>query len=170
MPSRHPPAPSIRGDIPILDLLAIFPESTEILAAYGLACFSCPFGGSESLEDGCRAHGFPKEVTKALLNDLNRLLTEKPHKEEVITITKRAAKEAVKMAKQEKNAKGLRVQLDGQGSFCMEFRAKPEKDDRIIKGKDAAFPLYVPRLLFSRLSGATIDYRGGRFQLDLRSE
>lgn len=106
-----------------------------------------------------------------------------------MTITARGVREAQKMAKEEerrahatKGAKGrapkratqqtlgLRVQLDGQGRFCMEFRTKPERGDDVIRNTGKSFPLFIPRLLSGRLDGATIDFREGRFQLDLQGE
>ena len=177
-------SPLITGKITILDLIAIFPQSTDILAAYGLSCFSCPYGGSESLTEGCSAHGFSGEMTAALLQDLNLAMSEAPRRPQRITVTPVALREArkeenrqsarerkVKSVKSRKETWGLRVQLDGQGGFCMEFRTKPMKGDVTLKPKTkAGIPLFVPRFLFIRVGGAVIDYQDGRFQLDLASE
>lgn len=169
-----PPRPTVSArkipaTVTILDLLAIFPSATEILEAYGLACATCIFGGTETLEEGCRSHGFSPAMTKALLQDLNRMLlsTVVPTKDCTMTVTDGAREEMQRRMKEEKDAKGLRVQLDGQGRFCMEFQPKPARGDRVIRQKKASFSLFVPPLLIAKLNGATIDFREGGFQLDL---
>ena len=69
-------SPSIHGAMRIADLIEIFPGAESILLLYGLSCVGCIVGGQESVEDGCRAHGFDDELIAALLEDLNRLYAE----------------------------------------------------------------------------------------------
>lgn len=161
--------PRIDGSFGILDLLTIFPKAADILTAYGLACFSCAFAGSETLAEGCEAHGFSGEMTAELLDDLNRALAVVPLRPASLSMTPRAVKAAHALREKEKlRGNGLKILLDGQGSFCMEFRTKPERGDRVIAGKGRqSFPLFVSPLLLLRVGGATIDYRKGAFQLDL---
>jgi hybrid cluster-associated redox disulfide protein len=60
----------ISGKTKILDLLTMYPNAADVLAAYNLHCFSCPFGAGETIEDGCAAHGFSPELTAELIDDL----------------------------------------------------------------------------------------------------
>ena len=70
------PSRPIHGAMRITDLIALFPGAESILMLYGLSCAGCIVGGQESLDDGCRAHGFDDELIAALLEDLNRLYAE----------------------------------------------------------------------------------------------
>jgi Fe-S cluster assembly iron-binding protein IscA len=65
----------------------------------------------------------------------------------------------------------LRVTLDGQGGFCLEFEAKDASDDATF-GHDAVpeLTIRVSDLTLVRLGGSTIDFRDGRFKLDLAED
>lgn len=47
------------------------PESVEILFEAGLSCIGCPMAMQETLEDGCKAHGFSEKKIDELIERLN---------------------------------------------------------------------------------------------------
>ena len=55
-----------------------FPKHVDALAAAlteaGMHCFGCSAGGFESLEMGCKAHGFSGKYISNLLSKLNKIL------------------------------------------------------------------------------------------------
>lgn len=59
------------GDETISEVLDACPEAAEILFDAGLGCAMCPHAQYESLNDGCRAHGFDDEEINVLIGELN---------------------------------------------------------------------------------------------------
>lgn len=59
------------GDENISDILAICPQSMPILFDFGLGCAMCPMAASESLRDGCMAHGMNDQDFKKILDAIN---------------------------------------------------------------------------------------------------
>lgn len=150
-------------------ILGLLPEAEPILAEYGLHCFHCSANTLENLEDGCRSHGFSDEEIDALIEDLNDLLKEKPPRPQTMTLTKEAALALADVMKSEKRSgEGLQVIADEHGSFCMEFRKDPSADEREFSHVDVpAVRIFASALSLSRIGGSTIDFRDGRFKLDL---
>ena len=48
------------------------PELAGLLLSSGMGCVGCPMARSETLEDGCRAHGMNDEEIKKLIDKLNK--------------------------------------------------------------------------------------------------
>jgi len=48
------------------------PEAAEILFEAGMACVGCPMAMSETIEQGCLAHGMTKKQIDKLLKELNK--------------------------------------------------------------------------------------------------
>jgi hypothetical protein len=63
---------------------------------------------------------------------------------------------------------GLAVLTDGHGGFCMELSSKPKRGQVVVHSRGGKGPLsfFLEPIILQRVSGATVDYRGGRFQLD----
>jgi hypothetical protein len=62
----------------------------------------------------------------------------------------------------------LQVGTDEAGGFCMEFRKEPEEDSSVFFHREVpAMRLFATPLTLSRIGGSTIDFREGRFKLDL---
>lgn len=47
------------------------PEAAEILFEAGLSCVGCPMAMSETIEQGCLAHGMSKKEIDKLIERLN---------------------------------------------------------------------------------------------------
>lgn len=153
----------------VMDVISMCPAAADIMAEYGLHCFSCEVGGSETLEEGCKIHGFDEETIDALVVDINDTIEALPTRPQEITITTPAAENLLKIAKQEGKKKMLlAVVPDGTGGFCLEFCEKKPKDDAEFTNKDVpdVSCFATPAVLF-RIGGAVIDFRDERFKLDL---
>lgn len=151
------------------EVVAVLPEAESLLAEYGLHCSGCAMGGVETLEDGCQIHGFSQEDTEDLLSDLNALFLARQHLPQIITITEDAAHALGKIL--EENGKFgycLRVGFDDGGKFFLEFLRKAPRGAKVFSHANVpSVRVVVAPLTFRRISGTTIDYRDGRFKLDL---
>ena len=153
----------------VSEILALLPESESLLAQYGLSCFHCSANAFETLQEGCVSHGFADEDIDDLVTDLSELLKDRPVRPEILTVTLPAAKALLKIAVSEKKkGQGLIVGVDEGGGFCMEFTSASPKDMKMFFHKDAPeMKLFATALTLQRIGGATIDFREGRFKLDL---
>lgn len=164
-------APKIRihKHMSVAEIVALLPESESVLGEYGLHCFNCSANMSETLEEGYMSHGFAENELDDLIGDLNDMLKNRPERPQTLTITKDAASSLFELAAQEgKSAEGLQVGTDEAGGFCMEFRKSPEEDSLLFFHREVpALRLFATPLTLSRIGGSTIDFREGRFKLDL---
>lgn len=161
----HPPC--LHKDISIADIVAACADAADILAAYGLHCFSCSAAGMESLRDGCAIHGFDDETVDALVEDLNDAIRAQPSRPAVLHVTSEAADALLALARREGVPdSGLGVCSDARGSFCMEFRGAPAADDIVLLcGGDNAIRIFLSPLALWRIGGSTIDVRDDCFLL-----
>lgn len=176
---------AIRKTMQIQEIVTLVPEAKSVLEEYGLHCFSCAGGEFENLQDGCRYHGFSDEETDELVDDLNKLLDDLPTRPQMLTITAAAAREIRKITVNEADSsplksavfplsadfnqnEGLAVIADAAGGFCMEFRQEPDSMDRIFENpEEPGVRVFASFLTLRRIGGASIDFRDGRFKLDL---
>lgn len=151
------------------EIVALLPEAASLLAEYGLHCSGCVMGGMETLEDGCRIHGFSKEDTEDLLTDLNALLLSRPHRPQKLMITESAAYALEKiLTENKKRGHYVCVGLDEGGQFFLEFLRVLPSDTVVFSHRSVpSVRVFALPLTLCRIGGATIDYRDGRFKLDL---
>ena len=53
------------------ELIEQKPEAIEILFEAGMGCVGCPMAQQETIEQGCKAHGFSEEEIKELVDKIN---------------------------------------------------------------------------------------------------
>lgn len=97
------------------------------------------------------------------------MIDDKPERPQTITVTKEAAVQLKEILTVEGKAGwGLSVGLDSNGGFSMDVVEEKASTDLTFINKDVPdVPVYAsPMTLFS-IGGATIDFRDGRFKLDL---
>lgn len=114
-------------------------------------------------------HGFTDQDLSDLVTDLNVMINDKPERPQTLTLTKEAALQLTDILSAEGKAGwGLQVGLDANGGFSMELVEKASSTDRTFTcaDVDGVFLCASPVTLFS-IGGATIDFRDGRFKLDL---
>ncbi|RBP39537.1 DUF1858 domain-containing protein [Garciella nitratireducens] len=61
----------ITKDMSITDIVNKYPETVDVLQAYGMHCFGCMAARFENIEQGALAHGL--DVDK-LMEDLNKAI------------------------------------------------------------------------------------------------
>ncbi len=152
-----------------MEIVALHPDAAGILATYGLHCVGCAFNQLDTLEDGMLAHGKDEDDLNNLLVDLEELLLTSPGRPHTLTVTKPAAEALLSIAETEGKADlFLKVTSDESGGFCMEFSEEKEADDLDFSHPEVKRLQIIssPDTLF-RIGGSTIDYRDGRFALDL---
>ncbi len=163
---------SITSDMRVLDIITLCPESESILAEYGLHCFHCSANAEETLADGCAVHGFDEEEIAELVDDINQLIRDLPPRPEVLTVTKPAAEAIRGIADAEgRLGQGLAVIADGRGGFCLEFQDSASDDDKTFAHADVPdVRLFASSLSLKRIGGSIIDFRDGKFKLDMPEE
>ena len=166
---KKPRQPRIQKEMRVAEILALLPESESLLARYGLSCFHCSSNAFETLDEGCRSHGFTDEDIGDLVTDLNELLKDRPERPQTLTVTLPAARALLDIAETEKKTgQSLLVGVDEAGGFCMEFQKKASAGTKVFFNTEApAMKLYATSLTLQRIGGAVIDFREGRFKLDL---
>ncbi len=161
--------PTIDTTTNVMDAIALHPKAADILAAYGLHCFHCAFATTDSIEAGARSHGLTDTDIENLVTDLQELIDTSPARPAVLTLTKAAAQALQKIGvAEEKKKVCLRVTTGTDGSFCMEFDDATTADDRIFTCEGVKnVSLVASSETLWRIGGSTIDFREGRFKLDL---
>ncbi len=154
----------------VSQLMELYPQTKDILAEYGLHCFSCAFNALETLEEGCLAHGFDERDLENLLQDVNEIIMTLPKKPQTITVTETAARAILAIMKRERKIDHvLEVIADESGSFCMEFRELAPPDTSTFHHRSVSnVTVCASCQTLSRIGGATIDFRDERFKLDLK--
>ncbi|MBS3159292.1 DUF1858 domain-containing protein [Candidatus Woesearchaeota archaeon] len=67
----------ITKSILITDLMKKYPDSINIMFKYGLHCISCGLSGTETLEDGCKAHFMSDGDIKNMIDEINQAVNPK---------------------------------------------------------------------------------------------
>lgn len=163
---------AINEQMTILDLIALCPEAEPILKAWGLHCVGCMGSTVETIGEGARGHGFGDDDIAALLQDIRDAAKNTEVRPSRLTVTTSAAKGIQDIAKkEEKSDHVLLVTVDGSGGFCMEFLPQEPVDALNFSNADVPeLKIFSTALTLHRIGGATIDFRDGRFKLDMPEE
>ena len=159
----------ISASMNVMDIVNMHPQAADVLGAYGLYCFQCALGDTDSLEDGARLHGLTDEDIENMVTDLEELLAASPIPGAGITVTRTAAEALKDVALQEgKPGQLLRVIAEQAGGFSLEFMKEEAKDDRRFSAVGVPdLAVIASEETLKRIGGATVDFREGRFTLDL---
>jgi len=159
----------VSRDWTVAEIVAQYPQTTEVLSEYGLHCFGCHVSGIESIEEGCRGHGFPEEDIDLLITDINDAIENMPKRPQTITITKEAALGIKDIATKENAAgQGLSVQANKDGSFYMEFHEKIEEGEKEFHNEEVPeVKIWASVLTLQRIGGAAITMKEGKFKLEV---
>jgi hybrid cluster-associated redox disulfide protein len=151
------------------DIVERYPQTTEILALYGLHCFACSANMLETLEEGCLGHGFSEEEVATLVDELNAHITAMPPRPQTLSISDEAARAIAVIARDEqKEGQGLVVLADENGNFFLEFREQIDVGEKEFINKEVpSVRIFASTLTLQRIGGAMIDFRDGRLKLDI---
>lgn len=155
--------------MPIMDIITYCPAARPVLAEYGLHCVGCAGSTFETLEEGCMGHGFSREEIDDLVTDLNAMIRDMPSRPESITVTLPGA-QAIKGVMQDEGRmkQYLEIIADENGGFCLEFQESiPAGSTEFHHADEPDVRILASALTLKRIGGATIDFRDGKFKLDL---
>ncbi len=158
----------IGAHLRVADILTILPEAEELFAQNGLHCGGCGVGGAETLEEAAGMHSMDDGDLADLVTDLNILLSRRADRPQTITVTEAAA-DALKAILKAENKIGwtLQVGLDDAGGFSLDILEHSQPGDHAFTQHDLS--LGASPLTLKAIGGSTVDFRDGRFKLDLPS-
>jgi hybrid cluster-associated redox disulfide protein len=58
----------ITKEMMFIEVLHKYPETADVFLRHGMACIGCPMAMSETIEQGCLAHGIDPDKLAAELN------------------------------------------------------------------------------------------------------
>src|SRR3989344_1976310 len=159
----------VSRDWTVAEIVGQYPQTVEVLSENGLHCFGCHVSAFESIEEGCRGHGFPEEDISLLIDDLNDAIENMPVRPQTLIVTKDAALGIQEIAKGEGiKDQGLSVQANKDGSFYMEFREKIAEGEKEFQNEEVPnVKIWASILTLQRIGGATIAFKDGKFKLEV---
>ncbi len=66
---------TITKDMKIEEVIKEYPDCAIIFLEQGLHCVGCPAASFETIEQGCKVHGFDDEEVGQLLDELNSFVS-----------------------------------------------------------------------------------------------
>lgn len=157
----------ITRDMVIEEIFVKFPQKGQKLAQemtnFGLHCIGCSASTEETLEEGMYNHGMNDEAINALLERLNRILTEEEDLS-TITMTKKAATKFKQILEEEgKTGWALRFGEKSAGckglEYILDFSNQAKDDDAVFESQGVQ--IHVNQKSVQRLLGSIIDYVDG---------
>lgn len=147
-------------------LLEEHPSVATVMLEHGLGCVGCPSKASESIEAGCKMHGFDDAAVNELIDEINKSIQEQQNKPDKITLTDSAAEEIKRLLKDEKPGMGLKVSvLPGCSGFNYELGLGP-KEDLDVELSDKGVKIFIGKKALQLLKGSEIDYSEEGFRIN----
>ncbi len=166
LPATKPGKQILTRSMRVADILTILPEAEGVFATYGLHCSGCSIGGAEILEEAMQMHSMKEEDMNDLLADLHVMLARRPERPQTMTITDDAATALSNiLATEGREGFVLQVGIDEAGGYSMEIVQKAGVDDVLFQKMDIT--VSASPITLTVIGGSTIDYRDGRFKLDV---
>lgn len=166
LPATKPGKQILTRSMRVADILTILPEAEGVFATYGLHCSGCSIGGAEILEEAMQMHSMKEEDMNDLLADLHVMLARRPERPQTMTITDDAATALSNiLATEGREGFVLQVGIDEAGGYSMEIVQKAGVDDVLFQKMDIT--VSASPMTLAVIGGSTIDYRDGRFKLDV---
>ncbi|MBS3074732.1 DUF1858 domain-containing protein [Candidatus Pacearchaeota archaeon] len=170
----------ISKDWTIAEIFERFPkhidELSEIMADYGLHCVGCQVNAYETLEQGCLGHGLDGKVVKNLVNDLNKIISDKKNKTvsnngNLITLTDSAKSRLLEILNNKSREVGrkvfLRINCSGGGEskdsccqviYSFGFEKNVMENDAAIPIKNSNINVIVKKEDIDKFNGLEVDY------------
>ena len=107
----------ITKDMTIGDVIKEYPETIEIMLSYGLHCVGCSVQYWESIEGGCKTHGFEDEKIDKMVKEMNEVLVVDKGE---FTVSDKAITKLNEMAQKQDKSPVLRINVVSGG--CSGFQ------------------------------------------------
>ncbi len=146
----------VTKDMTIGDIIKNHPEAIEVMLSYGLHCVGCAVQYWETLEGGCKGHGFSDEKINQLVSEINAALI--VEKGEFIA-TSNASEKLKEMAKKENKPAILRIQVIAGGCAGFQYKLdfdEMKEDDLLIESNGVKFVMDSESKKL--LQGSKIEY------------
>jgi iron-sulfur cluster assembly accessory protein len=111
------------------DVIKEYPETIEIMLSYGLHCVGCSVQYWESIEGGCKTHGFEDEKIDKMVKEMNEVLVVDKGE---FTVSDKAITKLNEMAQKQDKSPVLRINVVSGG--CSGFQYHFDFDE--IKDND----------------------------------
>ncbi len=152
----------ITKDMTIGEVVARYPETSEIMLGHGLHCIGCHVNPYESIEAGAYGHGMSAETVEGMVREMNEAVSGGEEKD--ISISEVALKKFGElMEKEGKAGWGLKFTVEPGGCGCqnyaMDFAEKPEANEQVVEEK--GMKVFVDKDVFTSVKGVRIDYTHG---------
>ena len=149
----------VTKDMTIADVVRKYPQAGMVMTAHGLHCVGCGVSPIETVEAGCKGHGWTDEQIDAMLAKVNEAIGasgEQP----LVTITDKAAAKLKEIAASEnKSDHGVRIQVMPAGcsgnAYSMDFD-KEQSGDTIEEVN--GIKVFVDTDSINLLRGSVVDY------------
>ncbi len=140
---------SVEKDILIGELLKEHPEVSSLLKRSGFHCVGCGMASMETLEQGCKAHGFSDKMIDELLEKINKTISGE------ISLSESAEE---KLSNEFEGGE-VRIKKNPEGFEIVEGKVKDE--DRVFEQEELT--LIVDPESLKELRGKTLDFHNGGF-------
>jgi len=79
-PAKTVELKSVNKNMSFGRIISSVPESGMIMSKYGLHCIGCMFAYDETVEEGCKAHGFDEKTIDSMIKEINEFIKKKTKK------------------------------------------------------------------------------------------
>ncbi len=150
----------VTKDMTIADVVNKYPQAGIVMTAHGLHCVGCGVSPIETVEAGCKGHGWTDEQIDAMLEKVNEAI-QGSEELPLATITDKAAAKLKEIAASENKAGyGVRISVMPAGcsgnAYSMDFEKEKSADD--VFEEINGITVFVAPDSVGLLRGAVIDY------------
>lgn len=160
-------ASAITADMSVSAITDLFPGAADIMAEYGLHCYSCDIGGVETLAEGLAMHGLDNDMLQALLVDLNTEYAEQSHRPNHITVTEDALDQLESIISTTTTASPyITISHSTAAGLQLEFLPEPRPGDTVQEYGTHNIFVCLDETTIRNFGGSTVDYRNNTFVFD----
>lgn len=141
-----------------------FPETIEVMTAFGLHCAGCSVNYMETIEEGILGHGMGVEVLDKMIEAMNAAIEKSGALEaegKIVSLSPAAAEKVKELMKKEaKHGFGLAIGLERGGcsgnNYAMWFEEKA-KENHVVADENGV-KVFIAEEHLPLLRGIRIDY------------
>ena len=150
----------VTKDMTIADVVSKYPQAGMVMTAHGLHCVGCGVSPIETIEGGCKGHGWSDEQIDGMIGKINQAIGSS-EEQPLVTITDKAASKLKEIAASEKKADyAVRIQVMPAGcsgnAYSLDFEKERKTAD--IVEEFNGIKVFVDPDSVNLLRGAVIDY------------
>ncbi len=149
----------VTKDSVIGDVLKEHPNVAVIMIEQGLHCVGCSAKASETIESGCKVHGFSDEDISELVDKINSFIKRQESLPEKITLTDSAAKKLKGLLAEEKQGSGLRISVVPGGCSGLVYQMSiDDSPDGNTVFEVKGVKIFIDKQSLQIIKGSEVDY------------